>query len=132
VQQVLLTVLEALRSGRVNDVENLDKYVFGTCRNTVLDIRRGHARRRRLAHTAGATMPTHYEHSWDRADRSHLERCLAQLEDRARNVIVATFVDEREADEICLSMNLSPGNVRVIRHRALTQLQRWMEEGRPS
>jgi DNA-directed RNA polymerase specialized sigma24 family protein len=39
VQQVLLVVLQALRNERVNDVDNLEKYVFGTCRNTVMDMR---------------------------------------------------------------------------------------------
>jgi RNA polymerase sigma-70 factor (ECF subfamily) len=132
VQQVLLTVLQALRSNRVNDVDSLDRYVFGTCRNTVMDIRRGHARRQRLADTASAAMPTHYEHTWDLVDGTRLEQCLARLEARARAVILATFVDEREAEEICLSMNLSAGHVRVIRHRALAQLQRWMDEGQRS
>jgi RNA polymerase sigma-70 factor (ECF subfamily) len=44
VQQVLLIVLQALRDGRVKDVDNLDRYVFGTCRNTAMDMRRGSAR----------------------------------------------------------------------------------------
>ena len=39
VQQVLLVVLQALRAGRVKAVENLDTYVFGTCRNMVMDMR---------------------------------------------------------------------------------------------
>jgi RNA polymerase sigma-70 factor (ECF subfamily) len=129
VQQVLLTVLQALRRGRVNDVDNLDRYVFGTCRNTVLDLRRGHTRRQRFADTASASVPTHYEENWDLADGTRLEQCLARLEARARAVVVATFVDGRKAEEICRSMNLSAGHVRVIRHRALAQLQRWMGDG---
>jgi NAD(P)-dependent dehydrogenase (short-subunit alcohol dehydrogenase family) len=39
VQQVLLVVLQALRAGRVKEVDNLDTYVFGTCRNMAMDMR---------------------------------------------------------------------------------------------
>ena len=131
-QQVLLIVLQALRDGRVKDVDNLDKYVFGTCRNAVMDIRRGTARQRRIADAAASTLPDGYEPPWELADRSRLDQCLERLETRARTVILATFVDERDADDVGRSMSLSAGNVRVIRHRALAHLQRCMEGGESS
>jgi RNA polymerase sigma-70 factor (ECF subfamily) len=131
VQQVLLVVLTALRAGRVKEVDNLDTYVFGTCRNMVMDMRRGDARQRRIAHAAANVLPDGYELPWALADRSHLDRCLERLEARARTVILATFVDGRDADDVGRSMGLSAGNVRVIRHRALAQLHDCME-GEPS
>jgi RNA polymerase sigma-70 factor, ECF subfamily len=127
VQQVLLIVLQALRAGRVEDVDNLDKYVFGTCRNTAMDIRRGNARQRRIADAAATALPDGYELPWELADRGRLDACLDKLEARARNVVLATFVDERDADEVGRSMGLSAGNVRVIRHRALAHLHDCME-----
>jgi RNA polymerase sigma-70 factor (ECF subfamily) len=129
VQQVLLIVLQALRDGRVNDVGNLDKYVFGTCRNTVLDMRRGGVRERRIANAAAAMLPAGYEAPRELADRSPLDQCLEQLESRARTVALATFVDERDAVDVGRSMSLSAGNVRVIRHRAFAHLQRCMDGG---
>jgi len=132
VQQVLLIVLQALRDGRVKDVDNLDKYVFGTCRNTAMDMRRGSARQRRIAVAAATALPDSYEPRWELADRSRLDQCLGRLEARARAVVLATFVDERDADDVGRSMSLSPGNVRVIRHRALAHLQRCMEGEQPS
>src|SRR5262245_31368947 len=47
-QQVLVTVIESLRSGRVTEPERLAAYVMGTCRNTVLAFRKGERRRRAL------------------------------------------------------------------------------------
>jgi RNA polymerase sigma-70 factor (ECF subfamily) len=129
VQQVLLIVLQALREGRVQDVDNLDKYVFGTCRNTAMDMRRGNARQRRIADATAAVLPEGYELPWAVADRTRLDRCLEQLEARARTVVLATFVDERDADDVGRSMGLSAGNVRVIRHRALASLHQCMEGG---
>ena len=129
VQQVLLIVLQALRAGRVEDVDNLDKYVFGTCRNTAMDIRRSNARQRRIADAAATALPEGYELPWQLADRARLDTCLDKLEARARNVVLATFVDQRDADEVGRSMGLSAGNVRVIRHRALAHLHDCMEGG---
>src|SRR5215510_11500733 len=40
VQQVLLKVIEALRARRLRDTEKLAPFVLGTCRMTVLDLRR--------------------------------------------------------------------------------------------
>jgi RNA polymerase sigma-70 factor (ECF subfamily) len=129
VQQVLLVVLQALRAGRVKGVDNLDTYVFGTCRNMVMDMRRGDARQRRIADAAASVLPEGYELPWALADRSRLDQCLDKLEARARSVILATFIDERDADDVGRSLGLSAGNVRVIRHRALAHLHDCMEGG---
>jgi len=127
VQQVLLVLLQSLRTGRVREVQNLDKYVFGICRNATMGMRRGTVRARRIAEeSAVAAPPESYEPS-DTLDAAHLDRCLERLDVRARGVVLATFVDERDAQEVGRSMGLSAGNVRVIRHRALAQLQRCMQ-----
>jgi RNA polymerase sigma-70 factor (ECF subfamily) len=127
VQQVLVAVLQALRAGKVKDVDKLESYVFGTCRNMVIDMRRGTIRRQRISdETRAAMLPEGYEPPWSLFDRARLDACLEGLEERARSVVLATFIDEREADEIGRSLSLTAGNVRVIRHRALAQLQQCM------
>jgi RNA polymerase sigma-70 factor (ECF subfamily) len=94
-----------------------------------MDMRRGDARRRRLAHEAAAGLPEGYEPSWASVDRFRLEICLRHLEPRDRAIVVATFVEDRDADEIGAEMKLSAGNVRVIRHRALARLQACVQGG---
>jgi RNA polymerase sigma-70 factor (ECF subfamily) len=122
VQHVLIAVLTALREGRVQDSSRLDAYVLGTCRNSVMDMRRGEVRQRRVAERAAAGSPEGYEPGWAAVDRGRLEHCLRSLEPRDRAVVLATFVEDRDADEIGQAMKLSTGNVRVIRHRALARL----------
>lgn len=131
VQHVLLAVLQSLREGRVEDRGRLDAYVLGTCRNAVMDMRRGDARQRRVAERASAGLPEGYEPETLTVDRLRLENCLRGLEARDRAVVLATFVEDRDADEIGLAMQLSPGNVRVIRHRALARLQACVEGSAP-
>jgi RNA polymerase sigma-70 factor (ECF subfamily) len=127
VQHVLLSVLQALRAGRVEDLTRIDAYVLGTCRNAVMDMRRGDARQRRLAQESSAGLPEGYEPSLPRMDRARLEECLHRLEARERAVILATFLEDHDADEIGRTLNVTPGNVRVIRHRALAHLQGCVE-----
>jgi RNA polymerase sigma-70 factor (ECF subfamily) len=123
VQHVLLIVLRARREAGPGDPDPLDGYVLVTCRNAVMDMRRHDSRQRRLATQISETLPDAYEPPWAAADARRLERCLHQLEARERAVVLATFVQDCDADEIGESMQISPGNVRVIRHRAVARLQ---------
>jgi RNA polymerase sigma-70 factor (ECF subfamily) len=129
VQHVLLAVIEALRAGRVEEVDRLDAYVFGTCRNAVRDMRRGAARQRRIAERAAVELPADYEPVWPRIDRGRLEGCLQGLAARDRAVVLATFLEDRDAAEIGATLSISAGNVRVIRHRAVARLQACVEGG---
>ena len=47
-QQVLLMTLERLRAGKVREPERIASFVLGTCRMTVLEMRRGTRRREAL------------------------------------------------------------------------------------
>jgi RNA polymerase sigma-70 factor (ECF subfamily) len=87
-----------------------------------MDMRRGVARQRRVAERAAAGLPEGYEPQHLGVDRMRLEGCLGELAARDRAVVLATFLEDRDADEIGEKMQLSVGNVRVIRHRALARL----------
>ncbi|MGB6475414.1 MAG: sigma factor, partial [Candidatus Sulfotelmatobacter sp.] len=57
-QQVLITTLEALRAGRLREPDKLASFVLGTCRMTVLDLRRNTQRKERLLAQFGRDLPT--------------------------------------------------------------------------
>jgi RNA polymerase sigma-70 factor, ECF subfamily len=122
VQYVLLVVLQAARAGQIENEERIGAYVLGTCRYAVRDMQRQAARQRKIAEQSAALLPEGYEPSWSRVDRARLERCLMELEERARAIVVATFAYEQDTGEIGRALELSPGNVRVVRHRALAKL----------
>jgi RNA polymerase sigma-70 factor (ECF subfamily) len=131
VQQVLVAVIEGLREGRVENPDHLDAYVFSTCRHMVMHAWRGDSRRKRIAEQAAVLPPEGWEPPLASVDRERLQRCLDHLEPRDRTVVVATFVEDRDTEEISLSMGLSTGNIRVIRHRALARLQECVERWAP-
>lgn len=122
VQTVLLGVLQAAREGRVREPDQLVRFVLGTCRNTALRLREldrrvEPAEDEVLAGAAGAEAPR------EPVDAAVLLRCLGSLGDRARRVLELSFHDELPSDQVAARLELSPGNVRVIRHRALAALR---------
>jgi RNA polymerase sigma-70 factor (ECF subfamily) len=127
VQHVLLAVVRALRDGRVEDTTRIGAYVLGTARNAAKDLRRGELRQQRIADADAATAIRAYVPSHAGVDRLRLEACLGELDARDVTIVLASFVEERDADEIGNAMQLTAGNVRVIRHRALARLQTCIE-----
>ncbi|HEX7054345.1 MAG TPA: sigma-70 family RNA polymerase sigma factor [Burkholderiales bacterium] len=127
VQQVLMTTLERLRAGEVREPERIASFVLGTCRMTALEMKRGAARRERLLETW-----THVEEAAQDAeprplDEARLARCLEALPERERSVVLLAFAGEKSAQETGAELGLTPGNVRVVRHRALARLRQCME-----
>ena len=125
-QTVMLAVIEAVRAGRVEDPERIDRFMLGTCRNVAQRTRDIDARARateleeleELAVGAGS----------EPLDVGALYRCLAALDARDRAVVYLSFTEERSADQISVALQTTPGNVRVLRHRAIAQLRRCMSD----
>jgi RNA polymerase sigma-70 factor (ECF subfamily) len=124
-QQVLLTVLEALRGARLREADKLAQFVLGTCRMTVLELRRTSHRQEELLAMYGADLAPETP-SLPRLDDRRLAGCVQGLKERERSVVVMTFYDDRTAAEAARSLGISEGNVRVIRHRAIQQLRACM------
>jgi RNA polymerase sigma-70 factor (ECF subfamily) len=122
-QQVLITTLEALRAGRLREPEKLGSFVLGTCRMTVLDLRRNAQRQERLLERFGADLLAPVASAEPRVDHEQLTRCVRNLKERERTVIVMTFYDEQTGADLARVLGVSEANVRVIRHRAIHQLR---------
>lgn len=129
-QQVLMTTIEALRAGRLREPEKLASFVLGTCRMTVLDLRRGANRRARLLEQFGVDLFAPAEPFRPELDHEQLARCVQALKERDRTVVVMTFYDERTGADVAGFLGVSEANVRVIRHRAIHQLRACMGLGR--
>ena len=126
-QQVILTMLEALRAGRLREPEKLASFVLGTCRMTVLELRRGAQRKQRLLERFGADLPAAAPSPAPHLDREKLARCVQGLKERERAVVVMTFYGEQSGADVAGFLGVSEANVRVIRHRAIARLRECME-----
>jgi RNA polymerase sigma-70 factor (ECF subfamily) len=123
-QHVAVVVIEALRAQKVDDVEHLAAFVSGACRNTVHAWKRGERRRQTILDRFGATFATSVDPTDDPSaiDKAKLVGCVERLGARDRSIVMLTFFAERPADEIARELEMTPGNLRVARHRALAQL----------
>jgi len=128
-QQVLLMTLERLRAGKVREPERIASFVLGTCRMTVLEMRRGTRRRETLLETwSDATEAFEAPEPLSLAP-DRLAGCLEALSERERSVVALSFFADKHADEVGAELAISAGNVRVIRHRALARLRECMGAG---
>lgn len=127
VQQVMITTIEAIREGRLREPEKLASFVLGTCRMTVLDMRRGAQRKRELLERFGPDLSPGACDPVTQIDYDRLGRCVQSLRERERTVIVMTFYDEQTGADLANVLGVSEANVRVIRHRAIHQLRDCME-----
>jgi RNA polymerase sigma-70 factor (ECF subfamily) len=125
-QQVLITTLEALRAGRLREPEKLASFVLGTCRMTVLNLRRGAQRKQSLLEQFGADLSVPVQPAMPHLDHDLLARCVQELKERERAVVVMTFYDEQTGADVAGFLGVSQANVRVIRHRAIHELRKCM------
>jgi RNA polymerase sigma-70 factor (ECF subfamily) len=126
-QQVMLVLLAALREGRVEDVERIDRFMLGTCRNVAHSMRRVRTRqaetaRRLSSEPSGAVSPP-----WDGVETRRVEECLGGLAPRESQVLRLLIQEGRTATEVADALGTSAGNVRVIRHRAIVRLRECVE-----
>jgi RNA polymerase sigma-70 factor (ECF subfamily) len=122
-QNVLITIIEALRQGRLREPEKLASFVLGTCRMTILDLRHGAQRKERLLEQFGLDLLGSCESITPHFDQERLARCVQSLNERERSVVVMTFYNEQTGADVASFLGVSEANVRVIRHRAIRQLR---------
>jgi RNA polymerase sigma-70 factor, ECF subfamily len=129
-QQVLLVTIEKLRQGGVRDTDQIASFILGTSRTMAMDARRKDARRERLRDAFLVPAPFAAPDTGAALDVDRLEHCLAQLGERERSVVFLTFYLESGATAVAAEVGVSEGNVRVIRHRALSKLRACVLAGR--
>jgi RNA polymerase sigma-70 factor (ECF subfamily) len=125
VQAVLLAVLVAARTGRIEDPERIDRFVLGTCRNTSMRMQEIDARATLVPHeeldVASFLQETEF------IETGPLVRCVAALDPRARRVVMLSFFEECSAEDIADTLQTTAGNVRVLRHRAIAALRHCLD-----
>ena len=93
---------------------------------TVLDLRHNAQRKERLLSQFGADLLAPVQPSMPCLDSEKLRRCVQNLKERERTVVVMTFYDEQTGADLAAFLGVSEANVRVIRHRAIHQLRECM------
>jgi RNA polymerase sigma-70 factor (ECF subfamily) len=124
-QDALVTVLLALREGKLREADQLASFVLGTCRTLAVAQRRKGQRREALL--AREPVQLAAEQLPREVDGERLQGCIEGLGEREKAIVVMTFQQERSAESIADALGLSAGNVRVLRHRTLARLHGCIE-----
>lgn len=126
-QESLFLAIHALREQRIAAEANVGGYVLGIARNLVREGIRAERRKRaldvQLAPLEDTAGPPSVE------IEQHLRRCISRLTQTARAVVLRAVVDEETGPEIAAALGITPTNVRVIRHRALAEVRRCLQDG---
>ena len=122
-QDVLMRTIERLRAGEVRRPEEIASFILGTSRMMAQAERRIARRREALAARYMDTCMEVPPPSLAAVDARRVATCLRGLAERERMVVLLTFYAEREAPRIAADLGVSPGAVRVIRHRAMARLR---------
>jgi len=109
-QNVLITIIEALRQSRMREPEKLASFVLGTCRMTILDLRRGAQRKQRLLEQFGRDLLGPGESFRPRLDQERLARCVEILKERERTILVMTFNNEQTSADVASFLGVSEAN----------------------
>ncbi|MFT5459292.1 MAG: RNA polymerase sigma-70 factor (ECF subfamily) [Myxococcota bacterium] len=123
VQDTLMTVLSALREGRVTNPDRIGSFALGVARRIAIEDHRRSTRRSAILEAKISPLdlvepaPSHAA-----LDRERLYNCLDQLAARSRAILYMTFYAEEPVGVIAEEVGTTPGNVRVVRHRALAQV----------
>lgn len=122
-QDVLLLTIERLRTGGVRQPEQIGSFILGTSRMMAHSERRV-ARRREALGARFIDPVTETAPSWVATlDAPRVAACLRALAERDRLVVLLTFYADQAAPRIAEDLGVSPGAVRVIRHRAVASLR---------
>jgi len=89
----------------------------------VLELRRGAQRKVSLLRQYGAELPVMVQPAMVPLDQDRLRRCVQDLNERERTVVIMSFYDEETSADVASFLGVSEVNVRVIRHRAIRALR---------
>ncbi len=127
-QDVLVLFVQALRARAVEHPERVGGFVLGICKNVALERARQAERRRELWDKYGSALADVVKLDLSAAtyESMHLEDCMSQLSQRAREVVRLSYTEELGHDEIASRLAISAQNARVLRHRTLFALRECM------
>lgn len=126
-QRAMLLTIEKLRAGAIREPDAIGSFILGVARKLAHDTRR--RTRLEVPAIAPGGEPAIEDPPGDPLARAQLTRCLQQLAERERSVVVLTYFREAPTVDIARSLGLAEGNVRVVRHRAMGRLRDCMTAG---
>lgn len=134
-QEVLRRVAEALRQGRVENLDALAGFVFQTATHLCQHHYRSRGREERAlalmrGMVSGSTGPGPLEALVSEETRTAVRRALVSLGADDRDLLQRLYFDDEDTAAMARRLRLTPGALRVRKHRALARLASLLGEWR--
>lgn len=134
-QEVLRRVTEALRQGRVENLDALAAFVFQTATHLCLHHYRSRGREEKAltlmaGMDPGGPRPGPLDALVSEEARSEVRRALAELGPDDRDLLRRIYFDEEASTETARRLDVTAGALRVRKHRALERLAGLLSAGR--
>lgn len=121
IQDTFLRTLKAVRDGAIKTPEAFGSYVSRVCDFVLYEKFREPSRWHLDVNAIEITNDQEdlEQRVFDRERRKQVERALATLRYKDRNLLRARLFEELDNDEICERFGISRNNLRVVLHRAV-------------
>lgn len=127
VQQTMEITIAKLRRREILEPDRIASFILGCARMVASNLRRDRTRKMdSLDDSHAQTLVAEEPPPSSTYSVPRLAEALTALTERERTIITLSFYGEQSASEIGEALGLSPGNVRVIRHRAVARLRSLM------
>ena len=127
-QETLRRVIDALRAGRVQNTDAIAGFVFQTAKHVCMHAHRSAGREaramRRLHDPSDADVvgPDALTHLVSEERRRRVRTALETLSPEDRDLLHAVYFAQIDTGELAAKLALSPGALRVRKHRAVQRL----------
>lgn len=127
VHEVLLIVLDAIRSGQLRDPEKLPGFIRTVARRQIVAYIRGVVARRRFTEAVEISTPDSPEARLRGVERvERVRTAIEQLGRRDREIIERFYFKEQSAEQICQEMNLTGTQFRLYKSRAIAKCSQFV------
>lgn len=130
-QETFLRVFDLLRrQGGLEKPDRLGSFVYSVCRRVLAEHLRREQAVGRGAQPAGLAYRMLLDEGLVRREvKRAVETALERLSQLERKALRLVFLEEREREEVCTELGLSPDYLRVVLCRAKSRLRRVLENG---
>jgi RNA polymerase sigma-70 factor (ECF subfamily) len=134
-QEVLSRVTEALREGRLQDLDALPAFIFQTATHLCLHHYRSRGREERALSRLGGmdtgnAKPGPLDLLVTEESRNAVRAALTRLRADDQDLLRRIYFDEEPSEDTARRLKVTPGTLRVRKHRALAQLAALLEQWR--
>lgn len=129
-QETFLRVFAALRQGKLQQPERLGAFVNSVCNNVILELFRTEGRHPPIDNDTPEPLDHREDpeqHFVTKQNQEQVERLLALLPAKDRDLLMQVFWQERGRDEICREFGVDRNYLRVLVHRAKSRVREILE-----